>query len=69
MVNVTPAMVTWWFNGNVDGDMQHPVNGQWYPRYLVWHPRDHVSQNTLKPGEPPPPVRTTAAAPSGPAVL
>lgn len=51
IVNVTPAMVNWWFNGNIDGDMKHPVNGQWYPRYLVWHPRDHISQNTLIAGE------------------
>jgi hypothetical protein len=52
IVNVTSAMVSWWFNGNVDGDMQHPVDNKWYSRYLVWHPRDHVSQNTLIAGEP-----------------
>lgn len=31
--NVTSAMMYWWFNGNVDGDMVHPTNGQVYPRY------------------------------------
>lgn len=53
LVNVTPAMVQWWFNGNIDGDMQHPLDGKWYPRYHVWHPRDHISQNTLITGEGP----------------
>jgi hypothetical protein len=32
---VTPEMLTWWFNGNVDGEMVHPVDGKTYPRYLV----------------------------------
>ncbi|KAI8468961.1 MAG: hypothetical protein J3K34DRAFT_425419 [Monoraphidium minutum] len=45
---VTSEMVEWWFNGNVDGDMT--LNGAVWPRYLVWHPRDHLSQTTLLPG-------------------
>jgi hypothetical protein len=36
---VTPAMLVWWF-GHMDGDME--VEGQRYPKYRVWHPRDHV---------------------------
>jgi len=47
---VTVDMVKWWFNGNVDGRMVHPVNGKTYSRYLVWHPRDHIDQSTLSPG-------------------
>ena len=34
---VTSAMMAWWFNGNIDGDMVW--NGVRYPRYLLWHPR------------------------------
>ena len=36
---VTPAMLGWWFR-NVEGTMEHM--GQTYPRYLVWHPIDHI---------------------------
>jgi hypothetical protein len=25
-------MITWWFNGNVDGFMTHPVDGRNYSR-------------------------------------
>jgi len=45
ITGVTAAMVYWWFNGNVDGEMV--LNGAVWPRYQVWHPRDHVAQNTL----------------------
>jgi len=45
---VTSVMVHWWFNGNVDGEMV--LNGVVYPRYLVWHPKDHVRQSTLLQG-------------------
>lgn len=56
---LTPEMLTWWFNGNVDGFMTHPVDGRNYSRYLVWHPRDHLEQTTLMPG--PVPGNATAA--------
>jgi hypothetical protein len=36
---VTPAMLGWWFR-NVEGTMEHL--GQVYPRYLIWHPIDHI---------------------------
>lgn len=36
---VTPAMLGWWFR-NIEGTMQHM--GRTYPRYLVWHPIDHI---------------------------
>jgi hypothetical protein len=36
---VTPAMLDWWFR-NIEGTMAHM--GQTYPRYLVWHPIDHI---------------------------
>lgn len=36
---VTPAMLCWWFE-NLGQTMT--LNGQTYPRYLLWHPRDHI---------------------------
>jgi hypothetical protein len=36
---VTPAMLAWWFR-NIEGPMEHM--GQTYPRYLIWHPIDHI---------------------------
>jgi hypothetical protein len=36
---VTSAMLGWWFR-NIEGTMEHM--GQTYPRYLVWHPIDHI---------------------------
>jgi hypothetical protein len=36
---VTPAMLGWWFR-NIEGTMEHM--GQTYPRYLIWHPIDHI---------------------------
>ncbi len=36
---VTPKMLVWWFQ-HLDGEM--PIEGVMYPRYRVWHPRDHV---------------------------
>ena len=36
---VTPAMIDWWFR-NIEGMMEHM--GQTSPRYLVWHPIDHI---------------------------
>jgi hypothetical protein len=39
ILGVTPAMLRWWFE-NLGSDMR--VGGQTYPRYLLWHPRDHI---------------------------
>ncbi|MGE3807717.1 MAG: hypothetical protein AB7K24_23895 [Gemmataceae bacterium] len=36
---VTPTMLRWWFE-NLGQDMLW--EGQNYPRYLLWHPRDHI---------------------------
>jgi DAPG hydrolase PhiG domain len=36
---VTPAMLGWWFR-NIEGIMEHM--GKTYPRYLIWHPIDHI---------------------------
>jgi len=36
---VSPAMLRWWFE-NLGKEMR--FKGQSYPRYLLWHPRDHI---------------------------
>jgi hypothetical protein len=36
---VTPQMLFWWFQ-NIGGDMSY--QGKMYPKYLVWHPKDHI---------------------------
>jgi len=36
---VTPAMLLWWFE--TLGDTM-TFAGERYPRYLLWHPRDHI---------------------------
>ena len=36
---VTPVMLRWWFE-NLGQDMTFA--GQTYPRFLLWHPRDHI---------------------------
>jgi hypothetical protein len=36
---VTPKMLLWWFQ-NIGGEMTY--QGNTYPRYLVWHPKDHI---------------------------
>src|SRR5687768_14360913 len=38
---VTPEMLSWWYGGNIVGTMHYA--GQEWPRYLVWHPLDHIS--------------------------
>ncbi len=50
---VTPEMLVWWFR-HVEGDML--LEGKSYPRYRVWHPRDHVALRyaRLPPGGPGP---------------
>lgn len=37
--NVTPRMLAWWF-GHMEGDVE--IQAKHFPRYRVWHPRDHV---------------------------
>jgi hypothetical protein len=39
VLGVTPAMLCWWFE-NLGNEMS--LEGQTYPRYLLWHPRDHI---------------------------
>lgn len=36
---VTPTMLLWWFQ-TLGQTMR--LQGQTYPRYLLWHPRDHI---------------------------
>lgn len=36
---VTPAMLVWWFE-HLGETME--FQGRTYPRYLLWHPRDHI---------------------------
>lgn len=36
---VTPQMLLWWFQ-NIGGEMEY--QGKVYPKYLVWHPKDHI---------------------------
>lgn len=43
---VTPDMLNWWFHHI--GDSMN-VNGVEYPRYLVWHPIDHIHWELAKP--------------------
>jgi hypothetical protein len=40
LAGVTAEMLTWWY-GHVPGIMQY-ADGT-YPRYLVWHPLDHIT--------------------------
>lgn len=42
---VTPEMLVWWFQ-NIEGTME--VDGVEYPRYLVWHPYDHISYDATR---------------------
>lgn len=38
-------MLNWWFNGGFEGDMVW--QGAKFPRFLLAHPRDHVTQDTV----------------------
>src|SRR5262245_34162549 len=40
LAGVTAEMLTWWY-GHVPGTMEYA--GSAYPRYLVWHPLDHIT--------------------------
>ena len=42
---VDPVMLRWWFE-NLGKDMTFA--GQTYPRYLLWHPRDHIHWELAK---------------------
>ena len=42
---VTPEMLAGWFQ-NIEGTMT--VEGREYPRYLIWHPLDHISFATTR---------------------
>ncbi len=52
---ITPPMLAWWWR-NIEGEMA--VGSQKYPRYLIWHPIDHIhfkvvgrlSDGTVGPG-------------------
>lgn len=41
----TPAMLRWWFE-HLGESMHH--EGVSYPRYLLWHPRDHIHWELAK---------------------
>jgi hypothetical protein len=45
---VTPEMLSWWYGGNIVGTMHYA--GQEWPRYLVWHPLDHISYEIVEAG-------------------
>lgn len=36
---VSPPMLVWWWR-HIEGDME--IEGNVYPRYMVWHPIDHI---------------------------
>ncbi len=61
LTGVTPEMLAWWY-GHVPGEMRYA--GTTFPRYLVWHPLDHISYEVVGPG----PASDTAGpdAPVGP---
>jgi hypothetical protein len=44
---VTPHMLEWWFR-HIGGDMT--FQGRVYPRYRVWHPKDHIHWALAQPG-------------------
>jgi hypothetical protein len=44
---VTPEMLSWWF-AHIPGEMV--VDGRAYPRYLVWHPYDHIRHEVVRRG-------------------
>lgn len=46
LAGITPEMLLWWY-GHIEGDM--PYAGSTWPRFLVWHPLDHISYEVLEP--------------------
>ena len=49
LAGVTPEMLLWWFR-HIGGTM--PYAGGVHPRYLVWHPLDHLSWRLANPAHP-----------------
>ena len=45
---VTPAMLVSWFR-ELEGTIE--VDGREYPRYLIWHPYDHIHYDTTRDGD------------------
>lgn len=43
---VSPAMLAWWFE-HIGENMEY--GGKLYPRYLLWHPRDHIHWELHRP--------------------
>lgn len=43
---VSPEMLDWWFR-NIGGEMEY--QGKVYPKYLIWHPIDHIHWELVKP--------------------
>ena len=48
LAGVTAEMLAWWYR-HVPGTMEYA--GAMYPRYLVWHPLDHISYDIEDPGD------------------
>jgi hypothetical protein len=46
LAQVTPEMLAWWYH-HVPGTMRYA--GETRPRYLVWHPLDHISYQASSP--------------------
>lgn len=46
LADVTPEMLSWWY-GHVSGTMRYA--GEIRPRYLVWHPLDHIAYDVTSP--------------------
>jgi hypothetical protein len=46
--DVTPEMLSWWY-GHVSGTMRYA--GEVWPRYLVWHPLDHIAYEVTSPAD------------------
>ncbi|TDD14431.1 hypothetical protein E1218_33060 [Kribbella turkmenica] len=44
--DITPEMLSWWY-AHVSGTMRYA--GQQWPRYLVWHPLDHIAYDVTSP--------------------
>src|SRR5262245_4869353 len=45
LAGVTPRMLAWWY-GHIDGEMDYA--GHRWPRYLVWHPLDHIDYTVTR---------------------
>jgi hypothetical protein len=45
---LAPADVAWWF-ANIAGDIE--IDGATMPRYLAWHPNDHIHWELAAPGQ------------------